>query len=235
MKPWLMTYPEDKPSVEFYSRFAAQFDAKAVAVAANDPAPEDLSGFAGLFLTGGGDVDPACYGDETRHEKTYDVSAARDAMELGLIGKFIAAEKPIFGICRGLQILSVYFGGKLHQHVPDVIGEDSEPHRAPKSYGCFHPVLFDAATNLGAALRGVPETNSAHHQAVRSDFLPRTLRIAARSPAGIVEAVESFEFAAPVIAVQWHPERLPHGHPAGERLAGFISRATEREGERIGA
>ena len=221
---WLMTYPEDKPSVEFYARFAARFGAEAVPVSANDEPPASLDKFGGLLLSGGGDVEPARYGDETKHEKTYGVSSARDAMELSLIPKFIEAGKPIVGICRGLQILAVYFGGRLQQHVPDVVAENIERHRVPEGYGCFHPVLFDAATNLGDALRGVPETNSAHHQSVDWKFAPRGLRIAASSPAGIIEAVECFDFAAPVIAVQWHPERLAPEHPAAERLADFIRR-----------
>lgn len=227
MKTWLMTFPEDKPAIDFYSGYARTFGAVVHALAANDPAPDDLSGYAGLLLSGGGDVDPARYGDGGAHEKCYGVSAARDSMELNLIEKFIGAGKPIVGICRGLQILTVYFGGKLHQHVPDVVAEETERHRVPKGFDCLHPVLFDGATRLGSALRGVDEVNSAHHQAMHSDAKPQHLRVAATSPCGITEAAECFDFPAPIIAVQWHPERLPDDHPARARLADFIRGAIE--------
>jgi putative glutamine amidotransferase len=230
MKTWLMTYPEDKPSIEYYARFATRFDADAQPLSANDPRPPDIDGFAGLLLSGGGDVDPASYGDETRHPKTYGVSSARDEMEFDLIGRFIEAGKPIVGICRGLQMLAVYFGGRLHQHVPDIVEDSFERHRAPKGYECFHAVLFDGATRLGHAMRGVDDANSAHHQAIDPRTPPQQLRIAAQSPSGIIEAAECFEHAAPIIAVQWHPERLVPDHPASQVLAEFIRGALENPG-----
>ena len=226
-----MTYPEDKPSIEYYAKFAARFDAEAMPVSAGDPRPDDISEFEGLLLSGGGDIEPARYGDETKHPKTYGVSPARDQMEFEHISRFIEAGKPIVGICRGLQILSVFFGGRLIQHVPDLIGEDFERHRAPKGYECFHTVLFDGATKLGTALRGVDDTNSAHHQAVDPKNPPQKLLIASQSPSGIIEAAECFEFPAPIIAVQWHPERLPPDHPASERLASFIRGAIDSKTE----
>ena len=222
-----MTFPEDRASLEFYVRFAAQFGADAVPFSAGENLPDDLAEFAGLLLSGGGDVEPSRYGDETKHAKTYGVNPARDAMELNLIARFIEAGKPVVGICRGLQILAVHFGGRLHQHVPDLVDESAENHRVPKGYECFHSLQFDATTKLGAALREISETNSAHHQAVNADASMRHLRVASRSPAGIIEAVECFDFAAPIIAVQWHPERLAENHPARENLAGFIRRATK--------
>lgn len=219
---WLMTFPEDKASLPVYSAWAKQFCDEVVALSPKDAAPEDLSGFAGLLLTGGGDVEPARYGDTERHEKTYGVDPLRDALELGLIPRFIDAGKPIFGICRGLQILVTYFGGRLIQHVPDTIGIETECHRVPKGYDCFHPLLADGGTQLGEMLRGVDETNSAHHQAMDTSVTPRLLRVAARSGCGVIEAVETFELAAPVAAVQWHPERLPIDHPASSRLIDFL-------------
>lgn len=193
-----------------------------MAVSAADPQPADLSTFAGLILSGGGDVEPERYGESIRHEKTYGCRAARDEMELAWIDRFIEQGKPIVGICRGLQILTVYFGGTLHQHVPDILAEDSERHRNPSGYDCFHAMLADGATQLGHMLRGVPEVNSAHHQAMNEAFPAGPLRIAARSAHGVVEAVECFAFAAPIIAVQWHPERLPAEHPASTRLLDLL-------------
>ncbi len=216
-----MIYSGGKPAIEVYSRFASQFGATARPLSANDDLPGTLAEFAGLFLTGGEDVDPSRYGDQTTHPKTQGVSPARDAMELDLIARFVEAGKPVVGICRGLQVLAVHFSGRLHQHIPDILDEQTETHRVP-GRDCVHPVVFDSATQLGAAMQGVSEANSAHHQSVDVRAALSHLRVAARSPAGIVEAVECFEFAAPIIAVQWHPERLAEGHPAKERLAAFI-------------
>lgn len=216
-----MTCPEEKRAIEVYSRFAAEFGAVARPLSEDGDSPGDLAGIAGLFLTGGGDVDPLRYGEKTKHPATYGVTPARDTRELNLIARFIQAGKPIVGVCRGLQILAVFFGSRLHQHVPDILDEGTEPHRVP-GRDCVHPVLFDAATRLGAAMEGVSEVNSAHHQAMDARVPPGRLRIAARSPAGIVEAVECFDFSAPVIAVQWHPERLAAGHPGRVRLAAFL-------------
>ena len=218
-----MSFPEDSPSLPFYRDWAAGFGAEVETLSAGDPRPGGPGDFGGLILSGGGDVDPKLYDDATRHEKTYGVVRERDEMELDLIARFIEAGKPIAGICRGLQILAVYFGGRLHQHVPDVVNESSEGHRFSKGYGCLHPVRCDPATRLGAALRGVSETNSAHHQAMHPDFPPRHLRVAARSPCGIVEAVECYDFAAPILAVQWHPERLPPDHPAASGLNALLA------------
>lgn len=219
---WLMTFPEDRASLSFYSAWAARFGAEVVPVSASEPLPASLDDYAGLLLSGGGDVEPSRYGDTVRHEKTYGCNPARDEMEHDLIARFLVGGKPIVGICRGLQILAVHFGGRLHQHVPERIVEDVERHRVPKGYDCFHPVLFDGATQLGAAMRGIPEVNSAHHQAMDESHLPQALRVAARSGQGIVEAVECFDHAAPIVAVQWHPERLAEDHPASEALLIFL-------------
>ncbi|MFO1491077.1 MAG: gamma-glutamyl-gamma-aminobutyrate hydrolase family protein [Kiritimatiellia bacterium] len=222
MKPWLMTYPEGRSSIEYYRRFAASFGAEVRIPTRGEPPPDPADAFAGLFLPGGGDVEPARYGAEVAHEKTDGISRERDALELDLIPRFIAAGRPVVGICRGLQILVAHFGGRLAQHVPDLVPEAVEVHRVLDGYDASHPLRVDAATRLGSALSGVGETNSSHHQAMDPASPPRLLRIAATSPAGIVEAVECFDFAAPIVAVQWHPERLPDGHPARERLVSFL-------------
>jgi putative glutamine amidotransferase len=132
----------------------------------------------------------------------------------------------VVGICRGLQILVAHFDGRLIQHVPDRVAEDTERHRVPHGYDAMHGLVVDPATRLGAALAGVTETNSSHHQALDPLWPPQHLRVCATSPAGIVEAVECFDFPAPIVAVQWHPERLATGHPARERLAELLKTLT---------
>ena len=222
MTPWYMTFPEGRSSVEFYRDFAASFGADVRIPAKNEPPPERLDGFAGLLLTGGGDVMPETYGESHVHPRNAGMKPERDALELNLIPRFIAAGLPVVGICRGLQILVAHFGGRLIQHVPDRVAEDAERHRVSHGYDAMHGLIVDPATRLGAALAGVTETNSSHHQALDLLWPPQHLRVCATSPAGVVEAVECFDFPAPIVAVQWHPERLAPGHPARERLAELL-------------
>lgn len=215
---WLLTYPEDGPSVSRYERFVHACDAEPIMIDSTYTHPGDLGGFDALLLPGGGDVEPALYGDPERHPATYDVIPRRDTLERRLIDEFLAAGRPIFGICRGIQILNVHFGGGLIQHVPDVVPEAKERHEQKDRYDQVHPLILDGQSRLGASFAGVEETNSAHHQAVHPDRVGRGLVVAARSGAGVIEAVESEDPAMRVSAVQWHPERLPLEHPACARL-----------------
>lgn len=213
---WLLSYPEDGPSVTYYQRWVRACGAEPVLLDAHYTHPGAPDGFAALLLSGGGDVDPARYGQQP-HARTYGVLPARDAVEEQLIGEFLARGRPVFGICRGAQILNVVRGGALLQHVPDRVDPEQERHSRQEAYDARHAVAVDAATRLGQALAGVTETNSAHHQAVDPDRLGRDLRIVARSGCGVVEAVEGPGCSA----VQWHPERLPLEHPASARLRAY--------------
>ena len=166
----------------------------------------------GLLLSGGGDVDPARYGDTTRHPATYGIDAARDAFELDLATAAVAAEVPVLGICRGLQVLNVAGGGTLWQHVPDLPdGEAAVGHRqqerglAADAVGHelrLEPGSLAARAHDGAATIGV---NSFHHQAVR-DLAPGFVATA-HAPDGVVEAVER-PGRAWLLGVQWHPELM---------------------------
>jgi putative glutamine amidotransferase len=166
----------------------------------------------GLVLTGGGDIEPARFG-ELPHPSTALVSSDRDGLELDLVDRALRDDVPLFGICRGLQVLNVALGGTLHQHVPDSVGETVQHSQAEKRHVATHPVkLLTEGTRLGEIL-GSPElaVNSFHHQAVKS--LGRHLRDVGWAPDQVVEAVEHEDRRRFVIAVQWHPEDLV-GHDA---------------------
>jgi putative glutamine amidotransferase len=169
----------------------------------------------GLVLTGGGDIEPARFG-ELPHPSTALVSSDRDGLELDLVDRALRDDVPLFGICRGLQVLNVALGGTLHQHVPDSVGETVQHSQAEKRHVATHPVkLLTEGTRLGEIL-GSPElaVNSFHHQAVKS--LGRHLRDVGWAPDQVVEAVEHEDRRRFVIAVQWHPEDLV-GHDAAAR------------------
>ena len=215
---WLVSYPENGPSVSFYEAFVRAAGAEPVLLDAQFTQRDDAGDCAALVLSGGGDVAPARYGEGVVHPNTYDVDPRRDEQELALIDEFLRKGRPIFGICRGIQILNVAFGGGLLQHVPDLIPESVERHRKQDAYDAMHALVANPSTRLGAALTDVRETNSAHHQALDQDRIGRGLRVAARSGAGLVEAVESVDAARRISAVQWHPERLPLEHSASAAL-----------------
>ncbi|MDE3059964.1 MAG: gamma-glutamyl-gamma-aminobutyrate hydrolase family protein [Pseudomonadota bacterium] len=189
----------------------------------------DMARLDALVVMGNdGDIDPAKYG-KPRHEKTnIETDAARAAYEEAALGAALEAGMPVLGVCGGMQRLNVLGSGTLHQHVPDIVGDNHHAQGA-KDQGeiaPFVPVQFvhvEEGTKL-AALAGpipglytpqnqklppgwVPE-NSFHHQAV--DEVRRDFRVAAMSDDGIIEAIEpkpdSKYGRQFVLGVQWHPE-----------------------------
>ncbi len=162
-----------------------------------------LGRISGLVLSGGGDMDPACYGGET-HPANYMIDAERDRYELALARGALQRGMPIFAICRGMQIMNVALGGTLITHVPDVFG-DGVDHRLPPREPVAHDVAVERESAvLGAAAgREALEVMSWHHQAV--DRLGEGLRVVARASDGVVEAVE-LEAESWFLGVQWHPE-----------------------------
>ena len=152
----------------------------------------------GLLLPGGGDLDPALYGQSP--EDCREVDGARDRRELDLCRRFLAAGKPVLGICRGLQVLNVALGGTLRQQVP------GHGQTAPGVDG-LHPTLARAGGFLGQLYGRRFTVNTAHHQA--AGRLGEGLRAEQWTADGTVEAVS--HRSLPAYGVQWHPERLGEG------------------------
>jgi putative glutamine amidotransferase len=153
----------------------------------------------GLVLTGGADVEPDRY-DQERHPATY-TRPNRDAFEFGLFAAARRQGKPVLGVCRGLQVMSVALGGTLAQHLPESAGT-TEHQPAPATFGRGTVTLADgsrAATILG------PDTKTLcyHHQAI--DRLGTGLEPVGWAADGTIEAAEvPGEFT---LGVQWHPEQ----------------------------
>ena len=146
-----------------------------------------------LLLPGGGDVHPRFYGQPI--DGSTDLDEARDKSELLLVRSFLRAGKPVVGICRGLQLINVFCGGTLRQHM--------EGHSQVGGQDTFHAV--NSAPGLLRELYGARfAVNSAHHQCIEK--LGRGLRVLACADDGTVEAIA--HETLPVFAVQWHPERL---------------------------
>ena len=165
-----------------------------------------LDSVAGLVLTGGGDIDPALYG-EKRHEKVHTVNAARDATEAALIEAARTRGMPVLAICRGIQMLNVALGGTLVQDIASQcetdIAHDEDGPRDSRT----HEIAIEPGSLIAAAVGAEHVTvNSFHHQSVKK--VAEGMRVTARSPDGIIEAIESTDEAWWVMAVQWHPEEM---------------------------
>ena len=160
--------------------------------------------FDGFLCTGGDDVEPAYYGEE-RHPACGEAEPARDRFELALLRELIALDRPVFGICRGIQIMNVALGGTLWQDIYAQVLGSVRPHFEDLPEGRRHTVY---ASGSLARLTGssLLRTNSFHHQAVKAPG--DGLAVRARSHDGLIEAVES-EKLTYYKAVQWHPEISP--------------------------
>lgn len=160
-----------------------------------------------LLLPGGGDMEPWRYGQSNTASRG--LEPERDTAELMLLERFTAAGKPVLGICRGIQVINVFFGGTLCQDLPG--------HSAVDGHDSFHTVRT-ARSPLLAVCGPLCRVNSAHHQA--ADAPGRGLRAVQWAEDGAVEAV--CHDCLPVWGVQWHPERLP-GELGGRLLRAFLT------------
>jgi putative glutamine amidotransferase len=183
------------------------------------------NGLAGLLLTGGGDIDPARFG-EPRHPSVYEVSAERDSLELDLATRAVDDGLPLFAICRGIQVLNVALGGSLYQDIPSDPGSLIAHSQTEPRHVATHPVKIEPGTRL-ATITGAHtlDVNSMHHQAIKA--VGRGLVTTATAPDGIVEAVESTDGRF-VVGVQWHPEDLVGHDPAAEALFAALIAAARR-------
>ncbi len=181
----------------------------------------------GLVLTGGGDIEPARFG-EAPHPAVADVSPARDELELGLTRRALADDLPLFAICRGIQVLNVALGGTLVQDLPSE-WPDALVHaqKAPRHEPTHAVKVMGEGTRLGRVL-GAPEVevNSMHHQAIKR--LGDGLREVAWAPDGVIEGVEMGGDARFVLGVQWHPEELVGQDQAARNLFDAIVDAARR-------
>ena len=179
--------------------------------------------FDALVLPGGPDMDPTFFGEEpTWHIGT--TNYLRDVFETEIFRASHASGKPIFGICRGCQLINTVMGGTVYQDLPSQNPAAYIRHSqaAPGSYPTHH-VQVEAESVLAHALGETAYVNSRHHQAIK-DVAPG-LWATAKAPDGVVECVES-KGSDQIVAVQWHPENMWQEHPEMKQLfADFIARA----------
>jgi putative glutamine amidotransferase len=185
----------------------------------------------GVVLTGSpADVDPARYG-AARQLECATPDPDRERTDFALLEHAFAEHKPVLAICFGIQSLNVFLGGTLIQDIPSEMHTKIE-HEWERERGApepFHAAGMEPGSQL-AQLAGSNEArvNSSHHQSVKE--LGRGLRIAARAPDGVIEAVEWTGDSNWVTGVQWHPERMAATDALAQTLfRSLVSAATARK------
>lgn len=193
---------------------------------------EDLASRLDAFVLCGSpsDVDPARYG-QPRHPEVKTVHPDRDETDWRVLDHAFRNKKPVLGICFGMQSLNVYQSGTLLQHIPARIAGALEH----KDRQTQHPVALAAGSRLAEWAGGTKEVlvNSTHHQSL--DEVGRGLRVVARAPDGVIEAVEGDFPNHFVIGVQWHPERIWEKEPLSARVFQELVRAAAAAGQAASA
>jgi putative glutamine amidotransferase len=176
----------------------------------HDDALDILGRVDGLVLVGGGDVDPAHYGQD-RHPEVYGVSESSDSLELTLARAAVELGVPTLAICRGMQVLNVALGGTLKQHLDPSEGWD--PHRLGE---CHAVHVVDGSRLAQVSPSTFDAAWSYHHQAI--DRVADGLIVTAKADDGCIEAIEHAAQDAWIVGVQWHPERTAAVDAQQQRL-----------------
>lgn len=173
-----------------------------------------------LIIIGGMDYPPELY-NESPHPLTEPAHERRSQGDYALLSAALELHKPVLGICAGMQLLNIYFGGKLIQHLDTLethLGEKTHPVNILG--GRWLPQIFDKKRIL---------VNSNHHQGVDPQHLGQGLSIVATADDGVIEALE-YESVQPVIGIQWHPERISDPEVAGPVFA-FLNELARKSGD----
>ena len=203
-------------------------------VSATDAPRVRVEDYDGILFTGGEDVDPSFYGEAKKHENVHG-NRIRDEFEFALLDRALACRTPILGICRGVQMINVGFGGSLYQDIK----EDAEPqseHRQTdvgksRQEATHSVVVTDSESSLGLIVEGACRVNSLHHQAIKR--VGRGLKVTVRSEDGFVEAVESADEYPFLMAVQWHPEEMVANSPEQREIfVRFLAKCREASARR---
>jgi putative glutamine amidotransferase len=188
------------------------------------PLRDLAAGARGLVLCGGLDVDPARYGEEILPDARVELCPERDALEWSLLDLARERGLPVWGVCRGLQVLNVYLGGSLWQDLPTQLPSDVEHSRPETPDVLAHTLqVIEPGAPVAERLTGDARVNSRHHQAVKrtaDGFVPVAL-----SPDGLVEAAVLDRGGWWVRAVQWHPENLVAMDPQRALWIDFVRAA----------
>lgn len=176
-----------------------------------------------LLLPGGGDIDPALFGEDDTGSRNID--AALDRQQLDILARFVRLGKPVLGICKGLQVINVHFGGTIIQ---DLATADSHRHNGQDQVHSTRALPDSVLAELYGEEFVV---NSAHHQGLGR--IGHGLIVIQRAPDGVVEA--AVHSSLPILAVQWHPERMCFSRARSDTVDGSLLLAHFLNSCRLGA
>lgn len=166
--------------------------------------------YDGLLLPGGGDIDPKLFGQLLKGTRAFDPEL--DRLQLTILKAFVQDKKPVLGICKGMQLINLSFGGDLIQHLPS-----ASKHEYRKK-DQLHATCACKGSALEALYGSYFPVNSAHHQGV--DTPGKGIVYTQYAEDGVVEALEH-EYL-PILGVQWHPERLCFAYKCADAVDGSI-------------
>lgn len=194
-----------------------------------------LKGADGILLVGGCDIDPEYYREKNAGQ-SQEIDHQRDRVELSLVAHAREQGIPLLGICRGMQIINVAFGGSLYQDIATLMPgaekhylcKDEKGNDMPRNYLAHGVTITEGSLLSTVTERTTLEVNSLHHQGVHR--LGSELRASAHAPDGLVEAIE---LSSPtdhpfLLGVEWHPEELKD-EPSQQIFAAFIAAAQTKK------
>ena len=218
--PWRTAAEEAanrRPKIDKYLLAVERAGGEAVLVSlatSSDQLKLDARNLDAILLTGSpADIDPSHFGAE-RDPATENADDARERADFTLLEHALAERKPVLAICYGIQSLNVFLGGNLVQDIPSEVGstichspENDELPGGVEAPDASHLICVEPGRVRMLSGAAQVEVNSSHHQSVLEPG--RGLRVTARAPDGVVEAVEWENDSNWVVGVQWHPERMP--------------------------
>ncbi len=182
----------------------------------------------GVLFVGGEDVNPEVYG-EPLDPLCKPQNPRRDQWEIRLMLAAFQRRLPILGICRGLQVMNVAFGGTLFQDLSYMPGATNHSQVGERDFSTRHPVTIESGTLLHSIVGETEiETNTSHHQAIKK--LGAGLKVSAYSLDRVIEAVESDGFT---LGVQWHPEAWDYDAVSRKIFAAFVAAANHSPAQRL--
>ena len=169
-----------------------------------DDAREIIRNVDGVIFAGGMDFDPSLYGSN-HYDLVEEYHPDNDRDDIKLLSLAIEENKSILGICRGMQLINIYYGGSLYEDIPTQVG-DYVSHRGDENAFSYHNISFNENSTIYDKLGGetTRNVNSMHHEGIKT--LADGLMITAQSDDGIIEAIENPYYNSFMMGVQWHPE-----------------------------